>query len=363
MRYFRMALQCGLRRQFRRPGTYLLILASLCAALAFRWTPPPPEGSQPVRVGVSLPEEGREALWTALESRENGAVRFIPADGDTVRAQVAASRWDCGLIFPEDFFRRLAEEDLEKSVTLVTGPGSAAWPLVQETAAAVLAGMVSPGIAAAYLEEQGMAAGQSGGGTPVPPVEIALETLDGTPLTQQSLSAAGRERLLLGVLAAGELVWTLFAAMDLGRWQESAFARRLRPCLGRSAMLLPRLLSALLPAWCSAALGLWIALGPGALPGLGMLAPYFFFLGALTLVVSRRIWRALPALIPYGAAASLVLSPWLVDVPALFPALAPVCRYLPVTLYLSGCAGEARAGWTLVAMAGLLLAANAGSEK
>lgn len=360
MSYFLPALQSALWRRLRSPGCWVMVLAVLLSALALRWTGGAAEALPPVRVGVSLPAEGGEALREALEARESPAVRFLFADGDTVRTRVAASQWDCGLLFPEDFSRRLSALDLEDSVTLVTGPGSAAYPLVRETAAAVLSAFVSPEIARAYLEER-----QTGPFPPFPDsasvskVALRLETLDGAPLSQNLLARSGRRQMLLGIAAAGLLTWTLFAAMDLGRWKETPAARRLLPCTGLTAALLPRLLALALPAWCAAALGLWIALGREAAAGLWMLPPYFAALLALALVLagSRRVWRLLSVLAPFAAAASLALSPVFFDISLLIPALSPVCRYLPVTLYLLG---HSRA---LLAMAAALGAAALAMER
>ncbi|RAZ50403.1 hypothetical protein DK853_46890, partial [Klebsiella oxytoca] len=62
--------------------------------------------------------------------------------------------------------------------------------------------------------------------------------------------------LLSGLTAILLLIWALLAAMDLGRWLDAPFARRLRPLRGASALLLPRLGAALVPALCAGALAL-----------------------------------------------------------------------------------------------------------
>ena len=52
---------------------------------------------------------------------------------------------------------------------------------------------------------------------------------------------SGTDSLLGGLLAIVLLVYALFAAMDLGRWLDSPFARRLLPLRSPLALLLPRL--------------------------------------------------------------------------------------------------------------------------
>ena len=56
------------------------------------------------------------------------------------------------------------------------------------------------------------------------------------------------------------------------------------------------------------------------------------------------------------AAAGLLLSPVLLDLSLLFPALAPVVRWMPVTLYLRACDGCWTDGLALAAGAAAVLA-------
>ena len=59
---------------------------------------------------------------------------------------------------------------------------------------------------------------------------------------------------------------------------------------------------------------------------------------------------------PFVPAAALLLSPVLVDLSLLFPALGPVSRWMPVTLYLRACGGSWGDGLALAAAGGALLA-------
>ena len=68
----------------------------------------------------------------------------------------------------------------------------------------------------------------------------------------------------------------------------------------------------------------------------------------------KPVWEALPAAIPFAAASVFVLSPVFVDAALLFPVLSPVCRWMPVTLYLYGCEGNWGALFRLIGMAAVL---------
>ena len=112
---------------------------------------------------------------------------------------------------------------------------------------------------------------------------------------------------------------------------------------------------------------LWLLAAAGSWAGTAMLAPYLLALGGLALALSRwRVWRVLPVLLPFAAAAGVLLSPVFLDVTLLIPGLAPLCGVLPVTLYLEGCAGEGTAVLKLLGLAlalGLLAAAPVRKKK
>ena len=69
---------------------------------------------------------------------------------------MAAGRWDCALVLPEDFEDRLTRLEVDGLFTLVTGPGSAVYPMVRETASACVAELISPGMAEDYLLDSGI---------------------------------------------------------------------------------------------------------------------------------------------------------------------------------------------------------------
>lgn len=364
MSFFLSGFRAALSLRLRRRRTWLLLLLPLAVLAAVRALPAR-ETSAPVQVGVVLPEEGAGAFWELLESRGGQAVAFLPADEAQARRQVAAGRWDCALLLPEDFGARLARLDSYELVTVLTGPGSAAYPMVRETAAACLAQLMAPGLAERYLLDSGIADADSVAAlrprlertlTEGERVLVSLETADGRPLDPLALAEQSADRLLAGLLAVVLLVCALFAAMDLGRWLRSPFARRTLPLRGAFALLLPRLAAQLLPMLCAGALALLPLEAP--LRYLPALPLYLLCLGAAALALARcgPLCAALPALMPFVPPAALLLSPVLLDLSAFVPALAPLVRWNPVTLYLRACDGGWEAGLALLAGAAVLLA-------
>lgn len=367
MRYFALSLGLSLRAQLRSRRFWLILLLVLAAGGVVRGTMRPDTSDGAVRVGVVLSDDGGE-FWDALARRGGALVRFVQTDEETARSKVASSQWDCALLLPEDFQDRLERSDLSGILTLLTGPGSAVYPLVRETAAAALLELTSSRMAADYLLSSGIADEDSIDGmtprlTEVLPqaqrVQINMETLSGRPLDELELAGESFSRIFRGSIAAALLVWTLFAAVDLGRWRETGAARRMRPCLGGALLTLPRLLGALVPAFLFGAAGLFMAGSLAGAPGVLALALYLAVLGALALLLAsaRPVWTALPAVIPFAAASVFVLSPVFVDITLFFPRLKPLPQWLPVTLYLQGGEGDLPAMGRLLLLTALLAAA------
>ena len=200
--------------------------------------------------GRALEAEPAELLRRRLEARSGLAVTFHAAELDQAERQVAAGRWDCALVLPEDFEERLAELDTTGLFTLLVGPGSTVYPLTRETITACVAECIAPGMAERYLLDSGIA--DSEDLSDIRPrlrevlldqerVLVTLETAGGGALDPLALADSGISNLLAGLTAVLLLVWALLAVMDLGRWLETPFARRLIPLRGRLALLLPRL--------------------------------------------------------------------------------------------------------------------------
>lgn len=249
--------------------TWLLLLLLPAAAFGARALLPTEETSAPVRVGVVLPEAGGEAFWSRLEQRSGLMVTFRRADYTQAERQVAVGKWDCALVLPQDFEDRLARLELDHLFTLLTGPGSTVYPMVRETVSACVAELVSPDMAEDYLLDSGIVS--EDGLDDIRPrlqatlldrdrVLVSMETWDGRPLDPLSLADSGVSDLLTGAVALVLLVGTLLTAVDLIRWLDTPFARRLVPLRGRLSLLLPRLAAALLPLLCAGALAL-LAIG------------------------------------------------------------------------------------------------------
>lgn len=363
MSFFTAFWRDSLRAQLVSRRTWCLMLLLPLLTFGTVRLAPAREVSAPVQVGVVLPREGGGDFWRRLEERSGLVVTFQAAGLDQARSQVAVGRWDCALVLSEDFQQRLERQDLEGLFTLLTGPGSAVYPLVRETVSACVAECVSPAMAEDYLLDSGILTEQEG----IPPrldqtlpdrnrVLVSLETVDGEALDPLILADSGISNLLAGLTAILLLIWTLFAAMDLGRWLDSPFARRLVPLQGRFLPLLARLTAALLPALCSGALALLAADRP--LACIPPLVPYLAFWGAAALALAHfsPLWTALPVVMPFVPVLGLLLSPVLLDMSALFPALAPVIRWSPITLYLRTCGGAWGDGLVLAAGAAAILA-------
>lgn len=363
MSFFQTSFWTELRVRLTSWRTWALVLLLPLLTLSAARLLPAEEVSTPVRVGVVLPAEGGEDFWSRLEERSGLVVTFHEAGYSQAERSVAAGRWDCALVLPEDFEDRMARRDLEGLFTLLIGPGSTVYPMVRETAAACVAECVSPGMAEDYLLDSGIV--EEGDLAQVRPrlgqvlldkdrVLVSMETADGQPLDPLTLADSGVSNLLTGLTAILLLIWALFTAMDLGRWLDSPAVRRLAPLRGRTALLMPKLAAAMIPALCAGALALAAAEVPAAV---WALVPYLLFWGAaaLALALCRPLWSALPVLMPFVPVLGLLLSPVLLDLSLLFPALAPVIRWNPVTLCLRSCGGSWQDGLFLAAGAGAIL--------
>lgn len=358
MSLFQISFWSVLRTQLTSWRTWgLMLLLPLLMFGAARILPAE-EVSTPVQVGVVLPQEGGEAFWQRIEARGGLVVTFHRAEYGRAERQVAAGQWDCALVLPQDFEQRLTHRDTYRLFTMLVGPGSTVYPMVRETASACVAELISPGMAEDYLLDSGIVMEDQV--EAVRPrlsealldqdrVLVTMETADGRPLDSLTLADSGVSNLLSGLTAILLLIWTLLTAMDLGRWLDTPFARRLIPLQGAFPLLLPRLSAALIPALCSGALAL-LAVENGAACILALVS-YLLLCGALALALARwrSGWGTLPVLLPFVPVLGLFLSPILLDVSMLYPFLAPVIRWMPITLYLRACDGVCADGLMLAA--------------
>lgn len=361
MRFQLLALSAALRRQVCRRRFWLFTVLILAGAIFMRMSSSG-AGSAVVTVGVVLPDTGANTFWNALSQRGSNLVAFIQAEEETVIHNVAASRWDCGLVLSENLDTRLAEGDWDELVRVIIGPGSTVFPLIQETVAAVLLEESAPWIARDYLIASAIATEDTLENFPTlsgegllegRQVEIVLQTVSGEGMAPLELVDQGMERMLLGLLAVLLLVWALGTAADLGRWKESSQAAMLLAVRRLPAVLLPHLSASLLPALVVGGAGAWSLSGLSAAIAL---VPYLLILGVLAMLLaeSHRAWAALPALTPFVAVAGVTLSPVFLDPASLLPWLAPVLDWLPTTLYLRGSQGDGCALTTMLLLSFLL---------
>ena len=374
MKFLLISFLTQLSVQLRRRRTWLLMVLLPALTLGITALVPAREAAAPVQVGVVVPAGdamGAEYLQR-LCLRSGTVVTFLPTDEETARANVAAASFDCAIVLPEDFSQRLEAMDTRRILTLLTGPASVVYPVVQETAAACLTEQLTGQIAREYLldasivtRERYEALGESLD-TVLPPEQrilIELETLDGSTLEVEALGQRSLNRILSGVLAVLLLVWAMFAAMDQGTWLESPFARRLWGIKPVTAMLLPRIAAGLCPAFLSA-LAAAMCLGHGAAQ-VAALIPYLLLLGALSMLCARwrSLWGTFPVLMPFMPFLFLLLSPVLLDVSALHPVLGRISDWMPVTLYLRTLDGAWDAPLILLAAAVLLLLASITADR
>ena len=377
MSYLSVSLKLALRDRLRGWRPWAALVLALAAVLWCRGSAAAGGLSRgPVLVGLAAgPQPEAQEFCERIEEHSGPGIRFCRCGEDTLRRRVASGRWDCGLVLPGDFGTRLERPSAREAVTLITGPGSAADPLVRETASAVLAGMLAPRIAEDYLLSAGAADPASLEALrprlkkPLPPgqeVSIRAETPDGTPLTLPEVRDRTLEQILLSALAALTLVWALSLAGELGRWRGTPAALGLARVRGETALLLPRLLAGLLPVWILEGAVLLAAFGAESLRFATVLPLYLAVLGGLDLLLARRpaLWRdILPAAVPFAAAAGFVLSPVFLDAAPLPRSLAAAAELLPSTLFLRAGGGSVPALICLAAMAAAAAAAAAAAVR
>ena len=344
-----------------RVWVIFLLLPVLCFA-ATRLVPEE-EISAPVTVGVALPEEGGEVFQANLSEMSGTVVSYEFADEDTVRGKVSTGKWDCGLILPEEYAEKIKEADTTRIVTLVISSGSTVYPIVQENVTACLAREAAPYIAAEYLIKEEIIAPDETDeyiGTLSEQlsdenrIHIQMQTVDGEALDAIETSGTGYDNIIRGTAAILLLVWVLFIAMDLGRWYDTAFAKRLAPLRGKTELLFPHAVAAMAFPLVSGAAAMCFLPNPGK--AVTALSPYMLFLGAVALLFAkhRGLWSALPALMPFVPVGGFLLSPVIIDVSDYIPALSGVSAYMPLTLFLKGASGDAASSLILLDGAAVL---------
>ena len=365
MTYFLTGFFVALTQRLRSIKSWLILLLIPLLVFGIQRALPQEQLSAPVLVGVSLPEAGGEEFWNLLNDRSGTVLTFIPADKETIDRNIAAGRWDCGIILADDFTDRLSRADTDRIVTIRVGDGSAVYPLVQEAVAACVANLVRIPIAEDYLADNGMIQSDSDlthvreqletklG--PEDRVNITMTTVDGKPIQQFDLAGQGVTMFLRWVIMVTILVWLILCVSDLGKWTCSGAVRRMIPLQPATLIMLTRFSADSLLAIVAGCLGLGL-LEDGFCSYLAIIAYVLFwsFFGII-LARYRSVWASLPVLPAFAVTASLLFSGVLVDVSTFLPALSGVSLWFPGKLYLRIGQGEWAALLPLIFGAGLCL--------
>lgn len=361
MRFLLTGMSTILAQRLRSFRGWLALLLIPALVLSLNRALPVEELTAPVQVGVCLPQTGAEAFWDLLKQRSGTVLSFVPATEAEIEARVAAGHWDCGLVLPEDFAARLERLELDGLFTLRTGPGSGVYPLVRETVSACVAQLVSPDMAWEYLVESGLAEGIADPGAARERLSRVLDASDrvlvtmtaagGEPLAPLALADSGIRQLLCWLVSCLMLIWLLLGASELEQWMESPGTARMAPLRGKTCrMLLHMGPEALLVALSGSLTLALLGFGPGA--WLSVWAYALLWMSAAVLLGRFRAPAgALPAVMPFGAALSLLSSGLLAQPPE------PL-RWMPVRLFLAGCAGDLGACLALAGCAAVLLGAG-----
>ena len=316
--------------QIRKKRTWFLLLLLPGIMLAAVKAIPAEEKSAPVQVGVVVLEEDREceAFVERLFLRSGNVVTFIRTDEETAYKKVASAKWDCAIVLPEDFSRRIRELDTRRMFRMVTGPGSVVYPVVREMVSACLAEEIAPYLAGEYLVDAGIV--EEDGLTDLfeqlqavlpqeERVQIHVQTLDGGAVKGEELGSESLDRLLAGTVSVLLILWTMFAAMDLGQWQQTAFVASISRIKSLTLLQIPKILAVLCLEFASAALALGIA--GASLAEIAALLPYLCQLGVMVMLFARyrAVWQSFPVLMPFVPALVLITLPGLYERAGMYP--------------------------------------------
>jgi hypothetical protein len=349
MRYLFSGIRTSLVSRLKRPGIYaiILIVAVVLAAVS-RF--PAEEVSAPVQVGVVLPQTGGETFWELLQQRSGTVLTFHISDADTLDRNIAAGKWDCGIILSEDFAQCVEKVDMDRAFTIRIGDGSTVYPLVREAISACTIQLIGPGIAAEYLLDKGIVSNEAALEQIRPLLEqtldaservnICLSTPDGKPLEPVKLADQGVDLILCWVVSAVLLVWLLLCATDLSRWIQTPAARRMRPLRSATCLMAAKIGAdgiLALALGCTAMVVLKTGVfGCVAVVGYGL----FWLSAAMLLAHFAAISTVIPVFVPFVMVISLLLSSVIVDISLVVPQLSVVSRWLPSRLFLDTCQGN-----------------------
>ena len=349
MRYVASGIRTGLISRLKSPGFYaVLLMAALVLAAVGQF--PAQQVTAPVQVGVVLPETGGDAFWALLEQRSGTVLTFHKTDPDTLDRNIAAGKWDCGILLSKDFAQCVDKADLTRAFTVRIGQGSTVYPLVREAVAACAIQLISPGIAAQYLLESGIVSDENTLEQLRPLLEqtldesqrvlISLTTPDGAPLEPLKLAEKGVDLILCWLVSAVLLVWLLLCATDLSRWLQRPAVKRMAPLQSPTCLMAAKIGGDAIWALSLGCVAMILlktgVFGCGAVLGYGL----FWLSLALLLAHFTAVSTLIPVFVPFIMVISLLLSSVAVDISLVVPQLGAVSRWLPSRLFLNTCQGE-----------------------
>ena len=360
MKFFAIAFALQLKRLLRRPATAVCLLALPVLVLAMGLFLPR-SAQTPVLVGVLLPNNSRHGavIWQSLRSASNQDIQFLAAaDKGQLKALVAAGRWECGSLLPDDLDKRLENGQLARLVTRVDSPATSLGGMLDWSVAAAILDSYAPtlankGLAAAGVLPKEEAAQHERLAAKLFAPQVLLK-INVVPVNATSVPTVGGALLTAASLARGVvalllLVFSSLCAVWFSGDRQTGFFQRLRPYSSTVWLYLPTLAAAtvLHVAAGLLSLGLAMAFFPAYFGGFfaqaALLLLYMLPLGAfsflLAMLFSNR--ELLVCLLPFLLVACLLLCPVLVDLSAYVPALAMPSALLPPTAYLRAAAGMA----------------------
>lgn len=341
MNYFLTSANFTLQQRLGSLRNWLVLLLLPLLALMASVMLPDWQAESPVSVGVVLPESGSKEMWQLLQARNDGVISFILTDEDTLDRNIAAGRWDCGIILSKNFDQMVQELDTDRIFTLRIGPGSTVYPLVKETISACMAQLIAPDIAMDYLWDSGIIDEDIFLQLEEPDrVLVSMSTLDNKPLRVPELTTRSTQNLLRWLICITILVRMLFGTADLAKWIHSPGMKRTEPLRSPLCSMAARGGADALLLFLSA-LSAMLLLGDGFRGCIAVLGYVVFWLMvSLLLAQFPAVTMALHVFIPFAVVISFLLSSVLMDISLIFPQLSGISRWLPASMFLGVCNGN-----------------------
>lgn len=362
MKRFFAGVAFHLRRLLRRPSLLACLLALPLLAVLLGLFAPAGGGQNPIRVGVLLPQNSKNAplIWQGMQRYSDDSITYEAAESRAqLEAMVGSTAWECGYLFPEDLDARIEAGRYNRLITRVESPATSTAFLVDYNVMACLLDACAPDIAAGLLGKSGVV---PAGGIPEDlsgfkvQYQMDFDTVTvgtGQPVTPSAANLGAS--LLRGAVA---LLLMLFCCLVAARHLQEAttgFYTRLLPYTGAGQLYF----SLFAAAGLLAALAGLSALGVSALffPGYfasplwegACLLLYLCQLAALSFLLASLFRRAetLAALLPFLLVACLLFSPVVLDISRYVSAARYIAPLMPPTLYLRAAGGQAQALWQM----------------